>query len=211
VAQIPISKAPLQPDASPKACRTTRQALGASQKKETGFMALSSEKRILVVDDEPDVREFLKTCIEDAGFMTQTAVDGMDGLEKAKQNPPDLITLDMVMPRKSGIRFMRELREDENTAQIPVIVITAHARDELGSEQIQELNAFTARLKPKFVLEKPITPQKLVESIARILDVTIAPQAHNETTKRPVEEIRNMLAGADPDTLAQVRALLNKR
>ena len=73
-------------------------------------MAKASEKRILVVDDEPDVRNFLATCIEDAGFLVETACDGEDALEKIKANAPDLMTLDMVMPRRSGISLMRKLR-----------------------------------------------------------------------------------------------------
>jgi len=85
-------------------------------------MAHASEKKILVVDDEPDVRNFLASCIEDAGFIVETAVDGVDALEKIQADIPDLMTLDMVMPRKSGISLMRKLRENENWANIPVII-----------------------------------------------------------------------------------------
>ena len=119
-------------------------------------MALASEKRILVVDDEPDVRNFLATCIEDAGFDVETAVDGVDALDKIKARKPDLMTLDMVMPRHSGITLMRKLRQKKEWADIPVIVITAHAQDEFGSEDVQKFDAFAARHRPKYVLEKPI-------------------------------------------------------
>ena len=91
-------------------------------------MAHASEKRILVVDDEPDVRNFLAACIEDAGFVVETAKDGVEALEKIEASPPDLMTLDMVMPRKSGIAVIRTLRENERYKSLPVIVITAHAR-----------------------------------------------------------------------------------
>ena len=90
-------------------------------------MALASEKRILVVDDEPDVRNFLAACIEDAGFIVETAVDGVDALEKIKANKPDLMTLDMVMPRKSGIKVIRTLRDDEKWARLPIIVISVNS------------------------------------------------------------------------------------
>ena len=62
-------------------------------------MTQASEKRILVVDDEPDVRNFLAACLEDAGFNVETAFDGVDALEKIEAFSPDLMTLDMVMPR----------------------------------------------------------------------------------------------------------------
>jgi len=63
-------------------------------------MIPASKKKILVVDDEPDVRNFLAACIEDAGFKVITAIDGVDALEKVAKDPPDLITMDMVMPRR---------------------------------------------------------------------------------------------------------------
>ena len=74
------------------------------------------------------------------------AVDAMD---KIKLNKPDLMTLDMVMPRQSGIRLMRKLRKNEEWAHIPIIVITAHAQDEFGSEEIKKFEAFAARHRPK--------------------------------------------------------------
>ena len=132
-------------------------------------MAHASEKRILVVDDEPDVRNFLAACIEDAGFVVETAKDGVEALEKVEASPPDLMTLDMVMPRKSGIAVIRTLRENERYKNLPVIVITAHAHDEFGSEDIKNFNAFTSGLRPRYTMEKPVTPEKLVNAIADIL------------------------------------------
>ena len=65
-------------------------------------MAKANEKKILVVDDEPDVRNFLIACIQDAGFMVDSAVDGQDALDKIEKERPELITLDMNMPKMSG-------------------------------------------------------------------------------------------------------------
>ena len=120
-------------------------------------MAHASEKNVLVVDDEPDVRNFLAACIEDAGFKVKTAVDGADALEKLEGDPPDLMTLDMVMPRVSGINLMRRIRSMEQFARLPVIVITAHAHDELGIEDIKDFNAFASGMRPRYMMEKPIT------------------------------------------------------
>ncbi len=66
----------------------------------------TEDKTVLVVDDEEDVREYLEAILEDAGFRVETAVDGEDGLAKVQVNPPDLVSLDLVMPKKSGIKFL---------------------------------------------------------------------------------------------------------
>ncbi len=175
-------------------------------------MARASEKRILVVDDEPDVRNFIAACLEDAGFVVETAVDGVEALEKVKANTPDLMTLDMVMPRKSGIKVMRTLRENEKWARLPVIVITAHARDEFGSEDIKEFNAIASGLRPRYTLEKPVTPEKLVMSICEILGV--APEtdlAEEKESRSERDELMKLVKESDEETLGKIRNLFKKK
>jgi len=175
-------------------------------------MAHASEKNILVVDDEPDVRNFLAACIEDAGFNVETAVDGVDALDKVKAKAPDLMTLDMVMPRHSGITLMRKLRQNEKWASIPVIVITAHAQDEFGSEEIKKFEAFAAHHRPKYFMDKPVTPAKLVKAIGEILEVEIASdmvEGKSETDER--EKIKKLISQTDPDTLKKVLDVLGKK
>lgn len=172
-------------------------------------MALASDKKILVVDDEPDVRNFLATCIEDAGFQVATAIDGADALEKVQADPPDLMTLDMVMPRVSGINLMRQLRSMDQFTRLPVIVITAHAHDELGSEDIKGFSAFTSGLRPRYTLEKPVTPEKLVTAICDILDVEAeeAPLFQNENDRL---DVMKRVGETDAATLKKIQALLAK-
>ena len=172
-------------------------------------MAHASEKRILVVDDEPDVRNFLAACIEDAGFVVETAKDGVEALEKIEANPPDLMTLDMVMPRKSGIAVIRTLRENERFTNLPVIVITAHAHDEFGSEDIKNFNAFASGLRPRYTMEKPVTPEKLVKSIADILQVDID-EVPDSAQDAEYESVVKMVRKSDPDTLSRIKDLLNR-
>lgn len=171
-------------------------------------MTHASEKRILVVDDEPDVRSFLAACIKDVGFQVETAVDGEDALAKVEANPPDLMTLDMVMPRKSGIQVIRTLRKNERFKKLPIIVITAHARDEFGSEDIKDFAAFTSGLRPRYIMEKPVTPEKLVKAILEILQVEaeeIPPQVSSER-----EELMQVIQQTDEDTLKQISEMLRK-
>ena len=175
-------------------------------------MARASEKKILVVDDEPDVREFLASCIEDAGFIVNTAVDGQDALEKVETDTPDLMTLDMVMPRKSGIKVIRTLRENEKYAKLPIIVITAHARDEFGSEDIKEFNAFTSGLRPRYTIEKPVTPERLIKSICDILGVS--PESKDETKDSQMTEkdkLINLIKQSDEKTLSMISDLIKNK
>ena len=174
-------------------------------------MALASEKTLLIVDDEPDVRNFLMACAEDAGFIVVGAVDGEDALAKVQSVNPDLMTLDMVMPKKSGYRVLKELRAMEKYANLPVIVITAHANDELGSEDMQKMYTTLSGPKaPKFTLEKPITPSKLIAAIAELLDVDVA-ASKAATASVPPPDIAAMLGGADAATLEKVRQLLAQK
>ncbi len=166
-----------------------------------------SEKRILVVDDEPDVRNFISACIEDAGFNVETAKNGKEALEKIKANPPDLMTLDMIMPGLSGVQVLRRLRKNKESSKIPVIVITAHASDEMGGDGIEQFKAFDAGKGPKHILEKPVTPASLVKAICEILEVDA------EGIKKPSQkdEVKSMINGCDPDTLKKIREMLNKK
>jgi CheY-like chemotaxis protein len=172
-------------------------------------MAKASEKKILVVDDEPDIRNFLTTCIQDAGFTVDSAVDGQDALEKIEAEIPDLMTLDMVMPRKSGIELIRTLRQNDKWAKLPVIVITAHARNEFASEDIKSFNAFTSGLKPRRTIEKPVTPEVLIRTICDILGVEpeSGPAIEKPMTKEE-EALLTAIRESDSSMLEQIKDFL---
>ncbi len=86
---------------------------------------MSDAKKILVVDDEPDVRTYLEMVLKDAGYETVTASNGREGFELAQTEKPDLISLDITMPEESGIRCYRNLRGDDALKSVPVVVVTA--------------------------------------------------------------------------------------
>jgi CheY-like chemotaxis protein len=81
-------------------------------------------KKILVIDDDPAVLEYLTTLFADNGYDTCSAKDAFEGLEVAKQEKPDLITLDLEMPGEWGPRFYRKMSEDADLKNIPVVVIS---------------------------------------------------------------------------------------
>ncbi|OHB69928.1 MAG: hypothetical protein A2V70_02420 [Planctomycetes bacterium RBG_13_63_9] len=86
-------------------------------------------KTILVVDDDPDAREFLTTVLEDNGFATTTAKDGAEAIAAIEQAVPDLVALDITMPEKSGVAVYRKLKEDDRLKSVPVIIVTGISDD----------------------------------------------------------------------------------
>ena len=82
------------------------------------------KKRILIIDDDPNILDYLDALFKDNGYDTSIAKDGKDGLAKAKKDIPDLITLDIEMPGEWGPRFYRHMSKDSKLKNIPVIVIS---------------------------------------------------------------------------------------
>jgi CheY-like chemotaxis protein len=82
-------------------------------------------KRVLVVDDEPDVVSYLEMLLRDSGYETMAAGDGNEALEMVRRERPDLVTLDISMPKASGTRFYKEVKTDPELAPTPIVIITA--------------------------------------------------------------------------------------
>jgi len=167
------------------------------------------DKCVLVVDDEEDVREFLEAILEDAGFRVETAVDGEDALAKVQANPPDLVSLDLVMPKKSGIKFLYEMKHHSAWAKIPVIIVTAHAHDDLGRDDLRDALAGKGLVAPGGYLEKPVQPEAYVRMVCSSIGIDFSPL---EATEKPVESLRDevdgLLAGADAEQLAEMLRML---
>jgi len=124
---------------------------------------MASQKTILVVDDEPDVLTYLSTLLEDHGYATITAKDGVEAYAQVKARPPDLITLDVSMPEKSGVKFYREMKEDAGWKKIPIIIITGISDD--------FKNFISTRRQvppPEGYLSKPINPEELLSLIKKL-------------------------------------------
>jgi CheY-like chemotaxis protein len=113
-------------------------------------------KTVLVVDDEPNVRLYLQTVLEDSGFEVQTAANGHQALDRMTEKKPDVISLDLVMPKMSGLNFFKYIQKNKDRAGIPVVVVTAHAKDELGSEDFQKIEKYRSKECKIFTLEKPV-------------------------------------------------------
>jgi twitching motility two-component system response regulator PilH len=127
-------------------------------------------KKVLVVDDDPDVRLFSITVLEENGYTPLEATNGEEGMQLIHKEHPDLIILDVLMPRESGIRMYRQLKTDKKLDKIPVIILSGITRrsflrsqkalTEFGGEEVPE---------PKTYLEKPVEPEELAAAIKAAL------------------------------------------
>lgn len=166
-------------------------------------------KTVLVVDDEEDVRNYLRAALEDYGFDAITACDGFEALELLKTHVPDLISLDIVMPKHSGVKFFHELQKNKKWAKIPVIIVTGHARDELGKVDFETM----MMQGPGIYLEKPVKPENYIEKICQLLNL-VPPEIIKEKQIESEEEIRkkmlDSLSKADTESLKKAFELLFK-
>lgn len=117
-------------------------------------------KKILIVDDERDPREYLKVLFEENGYETAMATDGDEAWPKLKEFRPDLISLDIIMPRETGQKFYRQLCKDPEFSKIPVIICS-------GVTRYKELFARSHATMPKPVafIEKPIDKDELLKKV----------------------------------------------
>jgi two-component system alkaline phosphatase synthesis response regulator PhoP len=171
-------------------------------------MEQAKDKTILVVDDEPDVREYLKTVLEDADFKVVTAGDGVEALEIIRREKPNFISLDLIMPRKSGHKLLYELKKNKDLSRIPVLIVTAHARDELGKENLEDILNSRVMSGPGTYLEKPVNPLSYVRSIQRALGIEESEGTEDKLSLR--NELQEELQGADADALRQALEALKK-
>jgi len=173
-------------------------------------MAEKVGKTVLVVDDEPDVRLFLQTVLEDAGFGVALAANGKEALERMTESKPDAISLDLVMPKMSGLKFYRYIQKNKDRAGIPVIVVTAHAKDEFGKGDLEKIKAAKSKDATMMVVEKPIQPAAYINTIRRA--VGLEEMESEETGEKDVLKVRlkEKMKTADKDTLKDVLRILDK-
>ena len=114
-------------------------------------------KKILVVDDEADVRTFLTAILKKNGYETVTAPDGHQALEIARRERPDLVTLDLMMPNKTGTDFYRNLIKDRELGETPIIVVSGIPGRHLAVKE------------PAAVFDKPIDPDAFIAAVQKAL------------------------------------------
>jgi two-component system, OmpR family, alkaline phosphatase synthesis response regulator PhoP len=137
-------------------------------------MAPASSKKILVVEDERDILQLVKLYLEKEGYRVSTAATGPDGLKAARSEHPDLLVLDLMLPDMDGLEICKRLRADQQTATLPIIMLTAKAEEsdtviglELGADDY---------------VTKPFSPKALVARVKALLRRVERSKGRHEVT-----------------------------
>jgi CheY-like chemotaxis protein len=121
-------------------------------------------KKILVVDDEPDVVTYLASVLRDSGYEALEAFNGEEAMEKVLKEHPDLVTLDITMPEMTGVKAYRKMKEDPVLSKIPVVIVTG-----VSHEFKQFISTRSQVPAPEGYLEKPVKPEDLLAEVRRLL------------------------------------------
>lgn len=125
------------------------------------------QKKILAIDDEDDLLTFYSEVLEDGNFIPITANNPIEGLKKAREEKPDLILLDIMMPKKSGMKTFKELKNDPDLKNIPVIIITGISQ-EVDFKKLLD-RSVTGKMPPEDHLAKPLKAEDLIGAIEKVL------------------------------------------
>lgn len=120
-------------------------------------------KKILIIDDERDMQVYLGTLFRKAGYETETASNGDEGLRMAESFQPDLITLDVLMPKRSGVKAYRGLRTSARTSSIPIVVLTGLTRLDDFFGDLGDL------AQPDALVEKPIDRETFLAKVKELI------------------------------------------
>jgi DNA-binding NarL/FixJ family response regulator len=151
--------------------------------------------QILLVDDEPGLREAVQAYLEDSGFDVLVASNAKEGWNKLEQAMPDLVISDIMMPQVDGYQFLQQMREDDRFETLPVIFLTARG---MTADRIQGYQAGCDAYLPK-----PFDPEELVAIVTSLLDRrTTLTKAAGDSDKSDIADIR--------EQIAQIRSMLTQ-
>ena len=119
-------------------------------------------KKIVLVDDEPDIVRTLEIFLKTEGFQVVASTDGISALDKIRKEKPDLIILDIMLPKLDGYKICRMLKFDEKYSKIPIVIFTARAQ-ELDEKKAKEVKADA-------YITKPFNPKELLLKIKELLE-----------------------------------------
>ncbi len=133
---------------------------------------VQEKSKILVVEDDPDIQQLLQHQFQQAGYRVEQAVNGQEGLKKAKERKPDLIILDLMLPGVDGLEVCRGLRSGTDTKNIPVLMLTAKG------EEVDKIVGF--ELGADDYMTKPFSPRELLLRVKALLRRSSAPTPTGE-------------------------------
>jgi CheY-like chemotaxis protein len=145
-------------------------------------------KKVLVVDDDPNIQRFMSVALEENGYVALTASDGKEGFEQVEAESPDLIILDVMMPKRTGFTMFKQMKKNEKMKDVPVIMLTgvtaslAELDGQSGDTHEQPYDPLRESLrkaisemqaegmdKPAFFIEKPVDPDEVIEKIRGLI------------------------------------------
>jgi len=132
-------------------------------------MKLLEGYKILVIDDEPDVRVYLRTIFREQGAEVIEAPDANQGMRALQSERPDLMTLDLILPRKTGEKLYWEIRKDERFAALPVVIVSGYAAVDSPRIDFHRFLAEKHLPEPDGMIEKPIDVEKLLAAVKKAL------------------------------------------
>jgi CheY-like chemotaxis protein len=128
------------------------------------------EKKILVVEDDLHMRIFISTVLETSGYNATATKDGKEGIQKAREAPPDLIILDVMMPEEGGVSMYRHLKADDKLKDIPVVMLSGvESKTFSHSLKVMNIGLEDPLPEPEAYLEKPPKAEELLKIIERLL------------------------------------------
>jgi CheY-like chemotaxis protein len=125
-----------------------------------------SERSALIIDDEPDVTTYLGAILTDNGWTVRTANSADEGVSLAKEQKPDAVLLDMMMPERGGLSVIVELRKDPELEAVPIVVISG-----IQETLTEDFRNFLSRFKhrqPDAFLDKPVDPAELMKTLEKL-------------------------------------------
>ena len=127
-------------------------------------------KKVIVIDDNVEIRVFVETVLEENGYEPLSAVDGEDGIRRIRQETPDMVILDLLMPKQSGVRLYKTLKADDALKNIPVLVLSGLSRRSF-LKNLETLTADDSKPipEPEVYLEKSIDADELAEAVKKII------------------------------------------
>ena len=135
-------------------------------------------KKVLIVDDEQSILIYLTTVLEDTGYATCSALDGEEGLNVARRERPDLVCLDVMMPKRSGVSLYEQIKRDPDLQLVPVMFISAYnrIRDLRDPVAFRKMVPDTLIPQPELCMEKPIKVPEFLAAVAQLTGEGPPPQ-----------------------------------
>lgn len=125
-----------------------------------------SERSALIIDDEPDMTTYLGAILTDHGWKVRTANSADEGISLAREQRPDAVLLDMMMPERGGLSVIVELRKDPELESVPIVVVSG-----IQETLTEDFRLFLSRFKhrqPDAFLDKPVDPAELMKTLEKL-------------------------------------------